>query len=199
MLPNQSQVLKTRIDPAFCRCSSPAACFTFFRTCFFYWNCQQQLRLRRHCIETVCFVAWAPIAVSEAHALQSLLHQLCLGFLRFLQCVVASQAHLADPAIFWTLSRPFALGPWSHSQLPVLVASWIRCYLVAICEESSPAGERGMIKCFSKVQTGTCKKSIKKCCHYKYTIIHPWLWLVRACLARLANLKHPGSRHNSSM
>lgn len=35
MLPNQSQVLKTRIDPAFCRCSSPAACFTFFRTCFF--------------------------------------------------------------------------------------------------------------------------------------------------------------------
>lgn len=31
----QSQVLKTRIDPAFCRCSSPAACFTFFLTCFF--------------------------------------------------------------------------------------------------------------------------------------------------------------------
>ena len=134
--------------------------------------------------------------MSEAHALQSLFHRL-EG--RFLQCVVASQAHLADPAIFWTLSQPFALRPWSHSQLPVLVASWIRSYLVAICEESSPAGKRGMIKCFSKVQTGTCKKVyIKKCCHI-FTIIHPWLWLVSAFVARLANLKHPGSRHKSSM
>ena len=29
----------------FCRCSSPAACFTFFRTCIFFGNCQQHLRL----------------------------------------------------------------------------------------------------------------------------------------------------------
>lgn len=42
------------------------------------------------------------------------------------------------------------------------------------------------------------QKGIKKCCHI-FTIIHPWLWLVSAFVARLANLKHPGSRHKSSM